>query len=101
MAWFNWRKRSQKDKEKQVERKQIEENFLFPGTCQCSHIRSLHQDGLGACHAAFPPDEETDYWTECACQIYIPDKGGDVGNNDDSSSPPDPVVIELNRMASL
>lgn len=46
---------------------------LTPGECECGHTRSTHKNGKSKCLGHWPPDEETDYWTDCSCQIYIRD----------------------------
>ena len=86
MRWFGWF-RSPETKP---------EEPLKPGVCQCSHNRSTHVGGKGKCKGEFPPDEEMNYWTDCACQIFILDK--DNGGDDTPEPSPDPAVKELERM---
>lgn len=67
------------------------EQFLRPGLCECEHDRSAHVGGKGRCKGSFAPDEETDYWTGCSCQIYIRD---DEGGDDPIPETPTPAELE-------
>jgi hypothetical protein len=76
-------------------------------TCQCGHERCYHEHGKGRCHVDMT-DEASDedkarnphgYWI-CACQAYIPDRGGD-DDNGKPGTPVDPEVEELNKMYAI
>lgn len=73
----------------------LEREVLKPGNCECGHIRSIHKNGKGRCKGSFPPDEETDCWTGCSCQIYIKD---DDDDNGDENLSPTPTPSELEKL---
>ena len=72
---------------------------LTPGTCECEHIRSVHRKGKYRCCVQYPPhteDNDSDVWTSCACEIFIPEKGG--GGNEPIPDPsPEEVEKEIAR----
>lgn len=74
-----------------------ENEFLKPGKCECDHHRCAHKNGKGRCAGGWPPDQETDYWTGCSCQIYIPKKDDGGGEN----TVPTPTPAELEKLFQI
>jgi hypothetical protein len=80
---------------------------LEPGKCQCGHERSYHHEGRGRCYVDMSDsasDEEKErfphaFWS-CACQVYIPDKDDNDGD-DKPHTPVDPEVNALEKMVGL
>jgi hypothetical protein len=71
---------------------------LKPQICQCTHIRSVHEQGKSRCHAGYPVDDEWPHGAHCACQIFIPYK--DPGD-DEPPKPVDPSLDEIEKIYKL
>jgi len=54
---------------------------------------SVHKNGRGKCCGHWPPDKETNYWTDCSCQLFIPEKDDDAADSPETPSP-----AELERL---
>lgn len=74
-----------------------ETEVLTPGKCECGHTRSSHKNGKGRCKGCWAPDEETNYWTTCSCQIYIRRKDDGGGEN----NVPAPTPAELEKLFQM
>ena len=61
--------------------------MLKPGICECEHDRCVHKNGRGKCCGHWPPDKETNYWTDCSCQLFIPEKDDDAADSPETPSP--------------
>lgn len=45
---------------------------ISPGTCECGHIRCVHDDGEGKCHISYGVSEKFPNSSSCACKLFIP-----------------------------
>lgn len=69
---------------------------LKAGTCQCSHERCFHKDGIGECVVTYPPNEEYLYGAYCPCTIFVLDDDSD--GNEEPPIPVDPELEELKKL---
>ncbi len=66
--------------------------ILKPGLCECGHSRCVHKKGKGRCKGEFAPDNDTPFWTDCSCVVYIKDDDDD--GYDGYQPTPSPAELE-------